>query len=470
MHGLSYALSNTPAFSASDADAVPVWPVTEAAYSGWVASLTDAQRNWVNGRDFNAGKGQICSIPGSDGTLAGVGFGLGTDAAEGRVFGALPFALPPGTYRIEPQAEAGFDPDMAALGWLLGSYSYDRYKKVERKPAFLVPPAGADAARVQRLARGMALARNLINTPAQDMGPDALEAHIRELAGCYNGATVTCIKGDDLLTENYPLIHTVGRAAEHDPRLADLRWSGPDAKMSITLVGKGVCFDTGGLDIKPSAALLLMKKDMGGAASILGLALMIMDANLPVNLRVLIPAVENSVAGNSFRPGDVLTARNGITVENRNTDAEGRLVLADALVEASSENPDLIIDMATLTGAARVALGPDLPPLYTDGDELAAEITAAGTAMDDPVWRMPLWDGYEADIGSRTAEITNAPSGGMAGSLTAALFLRRFVSEPQKWAHFDIYGWAPAKKYGRPHGGECQAAMAVYKMIEDRCA
>jgi leucyl aminopeptidase len=301
------------------------------------------------------------------------------------------------------------------------------------------------------------------------MGPAALEGAVRVLANAHS-ASIETIEGEALLEQNYPMIHTVGRAAAQAPRLIDMRWAGPDAKTTITLVGKGVCFDTGGLDIKPSSSMLLMKKDMGGAASVLGLASMIMDAGLPVTLRVLIPAVENSVSASSFRPGDVLTARNGITVENRNTDAEGRLVLGDALVEAASEDPDLIIDMATLTGAARVALGPDLPPLFTDGDTLAAEIMDAGLAVDDPVWRLPLWNGYDPDIGSRVAEITNAPSGGMAGSITAALFLRRFVTDPQKWAHFDIYGWAPSAKPGRPQGGECQAALACYKMIEDRCA
>ncbi|MCL4159728.1 UNVERIFIED_CONTAM: hypothetical protein GTU68_021852 [Idotea baltica] len=301
------------------------------------------------------------------------------------------------------------------------------------------------------------------------MGPEQLEQATRTLAKGNKGATVKTIKGDALLDKNYPMIHTVGRAGPQEPRLLDLNWKGPKPKLSITLVGKGVCFDTGGLDIKPPSSMLLMKKDMGGAASVLGLASMIMDAKLPIKLRVLIPAVENSISANAFRPGDVMTARNGVTVENRHTDAEGRLVLGDALVEASEDDPDLIFDMATLTGAARVALGPDLPPFYTDDDELAAEIAAAGAAMDDPVWRLPLWDGYERDIGSSVADITNAPNNGMAGSVTAALFLRRFLKNSHKWAHFDIYGWAPRRKPGRPEGGECQAALALYKLIEDRC-
>ena len=273
-------------------------------------------------------------------------------------------------------------------------------------------------------------------------------------------------EGDELLSENYPLIHAVGRAGPQPPRLIDIRHGEEGPR--VTLVGKGVCFDTGGLDIKPSSAMLLMKKDMGGAACVMALAAMILARRLPVRLRVLIPAVENSVSATSFRPGDVLTARNGLTVENRNTDAEGRLVLADALVEACSEEPELLIDLATLTGAARVALGPDLPPFYTDDEALAGEVSAAGEAMDDPLWRLPLWPGYEADIGSKVAEITNAPSGGMAGSITAALFLKRFVKGAGAWLHADIYGWAPKPQPGRPEGGECQAALALFKVIEDR--
>ncbi len=449
--------------------AVPVWPVTDGACEAWAATLPNAQSAWLATHDFSGQRGRMCTVPAADGGIAGVAFGLGGGGAEGRVFGDAALSLPAATYRIEPVAGVDIDQERAALGWLLGSYTFDRYKqRAARTPAALVAPEGIDAARVMRLAAGMGLARDLINTPAEDMGPDDLEAAVRAVAA-RSGAAVETVVGDELLAQNYPMIHTVGRAAAREPRLIAMRWSGTGARTTITLVGKGVCFDTGGLDIKPSSSMLLMKKDMGGAASVLGLASMIMDADLPVTLRVLIPAVENNVSANSFRPGDVLTARNGITVENRNTDAEGRLVLGDALVEASSENPDLIVDMATLTGAARVALGPDLPPMFTDSDALAAEISAAGFAMDDPVWRLPLWEGYEADIGSKVAEITNAPGGGMAGAVTAALFLRRFVTEPQKWAHFDIYGWAPGAKPGRPQGGECQAAMAVYKMIEDRC-
>lgn len=465
-----YDIRPTPGLASASDDTVPVWPVTEAALDGWRDDLPEAQRNWIDAQGFEAKRGAIQPVPAADGRVAGVAFGLGSGGAEGRIFGELPFDLPEGDYRLEAVEGASFDAERAALGWLLGSYAFRRYKRESSgAPARLVGPEGVDADRVERMAAGMALSRDLINTPAADMGPEVLEAAIRALGQAHDAA-VSAIVGDDLLKQNYPMIHTVGRAAAQAPRLVDLRWSGPQPGMKITLVGKGVCFDTGGLDLKPSSAMLLMKKDMGGAASVLGLASMIMDAKLPVTLRVLVPAVENSVSASSFRPGDVLVSRNGITVENRNTDAEGRLVLGDALVEASSEDPDLLIDMATLTGAARVALGPDLPPMYTGDDDLATEIAAAGAAMDDPVWRMPLWEGYEADIASKVGEITNAPGGGMAGSITAALFLRRFVSAPEKWVHFDIYGWAPKSKPGRPMGGEGQAALALYKLIEDRCA
>jgi leucyl aminopeptidase len=459
-----------PEFADPSEEAISVWPVTSDASEDWTGTLSKAQQAWIEAQGFSGRRGEVVMVPDAEGQIAGVAFGLGSGGAEGRIFGDLAFAVPEGVYSIAPVEGVEIDLERAALGWLLGSYAFDEYKlEPKRDAAALIAPKGIDAGRVARMAKGMCLARNLINTPAQDMGPAALEGAVRVLANAHSAAIET-IEGEALLEQNYPMIHTVGRAAAQAPRLIDMRWAGPDAKTTITLVGKGVCFDTGGLDIKPSSSMLLMKKDMGGAASVLGLASMIMDAGLPVTLRVLIPAVENSVSASSFRPGDVLTARNGITVENRNTDAEGRLVLGDALVEAASEDPDLIIDMATLTGAARVALGPDLPPLFTDGDTLAAEIMDAGLAVDDPVWRLPLWNGYDPDIGSRVAEITNAPSGGMAGSITAALFLRRFVTDPQKWAHFDIYGWAPSAKPGRPQGGECQAALACYKMIEDRCA
>jgi len=454
----------------ASADAIPIWPLTEDAFSAWLEAAPDTDTAWAQANGFSPAKGEVLCLPGDRGRIKSVLFGVGDgrfDGLDSRGFGVLPMDLPEGTYRLEGLEEQEAR-EQAMLGWILGAYRFTRYKKARRQPARIIPPENIDEARVMRLARGMTLARDLINTPTEDMGPDDLEAAIRT-AGKAHGASVEAIRGADLLARNYPLIHWVGRAGAQEPRLVDLRWAGPDATQTITLVGKGVCFDTGGLDIKPSSAMLIMKKDMGGAACILALATMIMDAKLPIRLRVLIPAVENSVSSNSFRPGDVMKARSGLTVENRNTDAEGRLVLADALAEASSENPDLIVDMATLTGAARVAMGADVPPFFTDDSDLAADLQYAGNAMGDPVWNLPLFDGYERDIGSSIADVTNAPAGGMAGAITAALFLRRFVTDPTRWVHFDIYGWCQRSRPGRPEGGECHAAMAMYKVIEDRC-
>ena len=453
------------------AEAIPIWPLTEDGFSAWLEAAPNTDTAWALANGFSPAKGEFLCLPGENGRIKSVLFGVGDGRFEGleaRGFGVLPMDLPEGSYRLEGLEESTTR-EQAMLGWMLGAYRFTRYKKARRQPARLVPPADIDEARVMRLARGMVLARDLINTPTEDMGPENLEAAIRA-AGEANGASVVAIRGEALLEQNYPLIHWVGRASAQEPRLVDLRWEGPNADHAITLVGKGVCFDTGGLDLKPSAGMLIMKKDMGGAACILALATMIMDAKLPIRLRVLIPAVENSVAANSFRPGDVMTARNGLTVENRNTDAEGRLVLADALAEAASEQPDLIVDMATLTGAARVAMGADVPPFYTDDSALASALQDAGTTMGDPVWQLPLFNGYERDISSSIADITNAPAGGMAGSITAALFLRRFVGNSSRWVHFDIYGWCQRGRPGRPEGAECHAAMAMYKVIEDRCA
>jgi leucyl aminopeptidase len=312
------------------------------------------------------------------------------------------------------------------------------------------------------------LTRDLVNTPANDMGPAELEAAARALARPH-GAKVRSIVGDALLKQNFPLIHAVGRAADagRAPRLIELRW-GKAGDPKVTLVGKGVCFDTGGLDLKPENAMLMMKKDMGGAATVLALAHMVMDARLKVSLRVLIPAVENSVSGNAFRPLDVYPSRKGLNVEIGNTDAEGRLVLADALALADEDKPDLLIDMGTLTGAARVALGPELPPFYTDDEALAAEVARCAASENDPLWRMPLWRRYDRNLDSKVADLNNVASGGMAGSIICALFLKRFVSAAKSWLHFDIYAWTPAARPGRPEGGECQAARAVFALLKQR--
>ena len=422
---------------------------------------------WAKQNGFEGKAGEVLVLPGKGGAVSGALLGLGEEAGGFTPLqaGKLARALPDGDWRLEGALD---DRDGAALGLVLGGYVYARYgKKDERKLRFAVPQ-GADAARARRLADGVFLARDLVNTPANDMGPEALEQAARVLAQKHK-AKIAVITGDALLKKNLPMIHAVGRAAAEAPRLIDLTWGAKGAP-KVTLVGKGVCFDTGGLDIKPSAGMLLMKKDMGGAANALGLASMIMAAKLKVRLRVLIPAVENAISGNAFRPGDVLKSRKGLTVEIGNTDAEGRLVLADALALADEEAPDLLIDMATLTGAARVALGPDLPPFYTADEALAAELAEAAVAQADPLWRMPLWAPYDAKLSSRVADVNNVTSDSFAGSVTAALFLQRFVSKARSWAHFDIFAWNPAERAHAPVGGEAQAIRALEAVIAARYA
>jgi len=424
--------------------------------------MPDDARAWARANGFAAESGKALILPGEKGALAGALFGL--DPAQGNLgLGALAKTLPEGEWHF---AEPPADPDLAALSVVLGGYGFTRYGRKPGKALRLALPEGADGDRVKRLADGVFLARDLINTPTNDMGPDDLEKAVRALARAHK-ATVSVVKGDALLKKNFPMIHAVGRAAAQAPRLIDLSW-GPKAAPKVTLVGKGVCFDTGGLDIKPASGMLLMKKDMGGAANVLGLASMIMAAGLKVRLRVLIPAVENAISANAFRPGDVLTSRKGITVEIGNTDAEGRLVLADALALADEEAPHLLIDMATLTGAARVALGPDLPPFYTDDEALAAEIATASHSQQDPLWRMPLWQPYAARLASKVADINNVTTDGFAGSVTAALFLKRFVEKATAWAHFDIYGWSPSDRPHGPAGGEAQGIRALERMLSDR--
>ena len=427
------------------------------------AGLTPAQANWASANGFTGQRGRLLALPGEDGAVAGYLFGVGAAADRPRlVLGLAAAALEPGRYRL---AGALGDPTVAALGFRLGAYRYDRYRTA-REAAELELPEGADAAEIERLADAAFLARDLVNTPPNDLGPDALEKEIRAVAARHK-LDVRVIAGDDLLAQNFPMIHAVGRAAAEAPRLVDFSW-GREGDPKITLVGKGVTFDTGGLDIKPAAGMLLMKKDMGGAANILGLAHAIISAGLKVRLRVLIPVVENAISAPAFRPGDILRARNGSTVEIGNTDAEGRLILGDALALADEEVPELIVDMATLTGAARVALGPELPPLYTLSDELAAGLMTAGLASDDPLWRLPLHLPYGAMLSSKIADINNAGTGGFAGSITAALFLKRFVRQAKDWAHLDIFAWAPEARAGRPLGGTDQGIRAVYGYLKQR--
>ena len=448
------------------ATTVPVTFVNAATWRGLRERLDARARAFADAAGFEPKAGRHLLLPAADGALAGVLFALeGEDDASKDLFwpGALAPLLPAGAYRF---ANAPHDSRLAALAFALGSYRFTRYRKQDAKEVKLELPGNVDGEDLSRIVDGVTLARDLINTPANDLGPAELEAAARTLAARH-GAEVRAVVGEDLLEQNFPLIHAVGRAAARPPRLIDLTW-GEASHPKITLIGKGVCFDSGGLDIKPESGMLNMKKDMGGAASMLALAHMVMDAKLKLRLRVLIPAVENAVAGNAFRPLDVFPSRKGLSVEIGNTDAEGRLILADALALADEEKPDLLIDMGTLTGAARVALGPDLPPFYTWDEKLARDVAACATKENDPLWRMPLWPPYDSWLDSKVATITNAPSGTFAGSITCALFLQRFVEHARSWLHLDIYGWTPSAKPARPEGGECQAARAIYKLLGER--
>jgi leucyl aminopeptidase len=451
MPALSFAPDNSPS--------TPLVAVTKAGLDAWLGSQDSRIRTWAEATGFDGSAGRVMVVPEDSGRigLAVAGLGSPKDAARERfLFGKARSILPAGVYRLETDI-SGASLEEAALGWLLAGYRFGRYKPSQPPKADLIAPVGLDRDRIAAIAAGEALTRDLINTPASDMGPEELAAAASDLAREF-GAAIAITAGDDLLAANLPMIHAVGRASARSPRLIDLRWG--DAGPRLTLVGKGVCFDTGGLNLKPSGSMGLMKKDMGGAATILGLARMIMSLGLPLRLRVLIPAVENSVSGAAFRPQDVLMSRKGLTVEINNTDAEGRLVLADALTLASEEGADLLVSMATLTGAARVAVGPDLAPFFTDDDWLAAALSESAAKVKDPVWRLPFWEPYESLIEPAIADLDNAPSGGMAGAITAALFLRRFA-DVRPYVHFDIYGWQPSAAPARPKGGAGQGARAL---------
>jgi leucyl aminopeptidase len=447
-------------FADTDAEARYLHLVDKGGLDAWKDGLDPMSRGFVEASGFKAGAGEVVLIPGPDGAVVAAAGGLGdarTRARKRFVAAGLRAKLPEGVWTFDAALDGG-DLEEAALGWLFAGYRFGAYAKAEPPKAALAAPAGVDRARIERIARAEALTRDLINTPANDMGPEELEQAARKLAG-ENAAHINVITGADLLEKSFPLIHTVGRASPRAPRLIDMTWGaqGP----ALTLVGKGVCFDTGGLNLKPGASMGLMKKDMGGSANVLGLALIIMESGWKVRLRVLIPAVENAVSGSAFRPGDILKSRKGLTVEINNTDAEGRLVLADALALADEDRPDLVISMATLTGAARVAVGPDLAPFYATFDKDAAALAQAAVDVRDPVWRMPFWDPYEAMIEPGIADLDNAPKGGFAGSITAALFLRRFVTDCPRYMHFDIFGWTPSAEPGRPVGGAGQAIRAL---------
>jgi leucyl aminopeptidase len=453
--------------TAPSTSAIPVIFATKATWDAICVDLPATARQFALANGFKAKPGACLTLPSADGRVAQVLFGLDGEASKFRdPFrpGLLPGLLPPAVYRFANVAPQ--DAHLATLAFALGSYRFGRYREIDAPEVRLVPPDGIDVADITRSAEAAALARDLINTPANDMGPEELALAAQSLAQRF-GANFNCVVGDDLARQNFPLIHAVGMASPRAPRLIDLTW-GDSGHPKVTLVGKGVCFDSGGLDLKPSGSMLIMKKDMGGAANVLALALMVMDARLKVRLRVLIPAVENAVAGNAFRPLDIFPSRKGLSVEIGNTDAEGRLVLADALALADEEKPDLLIDLGTLTGAARVALGPELPPFYTDDERLAQDLAACAKQQNDPLWRMPLWPPYDSWLDSKVANINNAPAGGFAGSIVCALFLQRFVEAAKSWLHVDIYGWTPSAKPARPEGGECQAARAIYKLLCDR--
>lgn len=440
----------------------PVWAISKTNLEASLGRMALRNAVWLRDVRFAAEAGEVVLIPDSNGELGGAAFGLGA-GIDPFVFGALSAKLPPGSWALEP-VELAFDLDQALLAYLLGAYRFAAYRKPRKEWPRLVCPARANLEAVNALASAHNLVFDLINMPANDMGPAELEAAARKLA-MESGAQIEVTEGASLQRDNFPLIFAVGQASARAPRLIDLTW-GRSQSPKVTLVGKGVCFDTGGLDLKPSGAMALMKKDMGGAATVLGIAKAVMDAKLDLRLRVLIPAVENSVAGNAMRPGDVYSSRKGLNIEIGNTDAEGRLVLADALALADEEAPDLLIDLATLTGAARTALGPEIVPFYTADDRLAQRLADQAQAQCDPLWRMPLWERYAEGLESRIADLNNVADGAFAGSIVAALFLAKFVEHAKSYAHFDIYAWNPKPRPGHPHGAEVQTLRAIFGLLK----
>jgi leucyl aminopeptidase len=444
--------------------AVPLTPLSKTELAGWRERAPAHERDWAAGVDFKAESGKTALLPDKSGKLGRVLVGVGDSEAAMWCVAGLSETLPEGSYRLDLVSPV--DATRVALGWALGTYAFTRYHAKPAGAARLVWPENADRKLVERLADAVFLARDLAVTPASDMGPAEL-AEAAEKVAKAEGAHCRIVVGDELLAENYPTIHAVGRASTRPPRLVDISW-GDESAPKVTLVGKGVCFDTGGLDIKPASGMLNMKKDMAGAAIILGLGQAIMQAGLKVRLRVLLPCVENSVAGNAMRPRDIIKTRKGLTVEIGNTDAEGRLILCDALSEASDEKPEMIIDAATLTGAARVALGPELPALFCNNEALANALIAAGEAEDDPVWRMPLYKPYRRLIDSKIADLNNVSDGPQGGAITAALYLNEFVDPAVPWAHLDVLAWNNRSRPGRPEGAEAQTLRAVYAHIADR--
>jgi len=462
-----------PILSQAEAGAIPIHPVAEGEVEAFLARKRGPVRTFAAANTFSGKAGQVLAVPGASGAVEQVLLGLGSGRADLSLLRTLAGKLPPGDYALS-KLPKGIDPEQAALAFALGTYRFDRYKKHGEPGPRLVAPKGVDAAAVIAMAHACALARDMVNTPANDMGPLQIETIAGEIAQKY-GAALSVTRGDDLLKENYPAVHAVGRAAvaSRAPRMIEVTWGDP-AHPVLALVGKGVVFDTGGLDIKPSSGMRLMKKDMGGAAHALALGRMVMDAGLPVRLVILTPVVENAIAGDAMRPGDVLQTRAGLTVEVGNTDAEGRLILADALTRAAELKPALTLDFATLTGAARVALGPFVIPFWTPDDKLAGQIEAASRAVEDPLWRLPLTQAYRDALDSDIADLKNDPDGwAQAGATTAALLLQRFApsgGEVGPWAHFDIFAWNPKGRPGSPVGAEVQAIRAAFAMIKSRFA
>jgi len=458
------------------AEAVPVWLLRDNELAPWRAAQGPAVAAWATANDFRADRNRLLMLPGPEGRLAGVVMGLGAlpaiETLSPWMLAGLPERLPPGLYALARELP-GAAAEAAVLGWLLGSRREPDTRAATRSASArprLVPPASCDLDGVLGAARAVAWARELINLPANLLGPAELAQAAASLATEF-GASLEVTVGEALLAGNYPMIHAVGRAAgragERAPRLIDLRW-GDERHPKVTLVGKGVCFDSGGLDIKPSAGMALMKKDMGGAAVALGAARLLMERRAPVRLRVLVPAVENAIGGDAYRPGDVLRSRRGLTVEVNNTDAEGRLVLADALWEACSERPALLLDFATLTGAARTALGPDLPAVFSNDEALLEAARRCGAQAHDPVWPMPLWDAYDEELASKVADLANVAPSAFAGAVFGGLFLRRFVDPGVPWLHFDLYAWNPRERPGRPVGGEAHCLRLAERLVRER--
>jgi leucyl aminopeptidase len=445
----------------TQADAsVRVWLYTADAFKSLESDPFPSARAIGAAQGFKGGAGQMVLVPGADGALAHVLGGIG-DGKDALAVAALSGKLPEGKYEVA--ADGGLSVASIAAGWADGAYRFDRYLKDKSNPPKLVVPEGEEGEALSAEADAVALLRDLVNTPAGDMTPAGIHETIEKLAGEF-GAKLTAIVGDDLLEQNYPMVHAVGRAAKAAPRFLELEW-GDASNPKLALVGKGVTFDSGGLDIKPSSGMRIMKKDMGGSAHVIALARLVMATKLPVHLKLYVPTVENAISGDAFRPGDILPSRKGLTVEIDNTDAEGRLILADALARASEGNPDLLLDFATLTGAARVALGADLAPVYSDDEQLVADVLAGAAESGDPVWRMPLWDPYLAELKSPIADLVNSGSG-FGGSITAALFLKQFV-DAKSWAHFDVWAWRKGK-YGRPEGAAACGLRAVWTMLQKR--